>query len=462
MSKTLTSEETSSRTTVVTQRRTRGRLPVIAGIVLVVLGLVFGGLAARMVAMKTTSIPEATVSLFVPSPASVFGKDRIYLMLLGIDFNYDEKGMPYSKGARSDTIMAAGIDFPTRTVHMVSVLRDTEAMVNGRDSKINEAYSDGGVKLADRVIGDFLGMPADEHGRHFDRFVVVNSNGVKDFVNAIGGLDVPVDENMDYDDNWGQLHIHLKRGLQHLNGEQVKGYMRFRHDACSDPCRTKRQQQVIHLLIGKLEHDKINTISHIGPLLAVINKNIYTNLSSEEERSLAWSFKDANPAKLLHADTIGYVDTKDTAYAGQVLVPDEKQKAKLVAELLGPYAVPTPAPVSAIEAVKPHGVHLVVENGSGVPGLAATAAQKLRAAGYTIDSVSNADRFGYTTSELHVASRIPLVGERVRRDLGLDAAVVANATDATPGPLPLVTVIVGKDFAAAHPPAAAATPSAAP
>ena len=48
-------------------------------------------------------------------PRELFGKDRIYVLLLGIDYNYDEKGMPYSKGARSDTIMAAGVGLPERS-----------------------------------------------------------------------------------------------------------------------------------------------------------------------------------------------------------------------------------------------------------------------------------------------------------------------------------------------------------
>jgi len=91
------------------------------------------------------------------------------------------------------------------------VLRDTEAIVNGHDTKINEAYADGGEKLADHVVGDFLGLPPAADGAYFDRYVVINTNGLKDFVDAIGGIEVPVTETMDYDDNWGNLHIHFSR-----------------------------------------------------------------------------------------------------------------------------------------------------------------------------------------------------------------------------------------------------------
>ena len=442
-------------------------LPYIVGVLLIVVGIVFGVVAYRVIHDHDNlqNAISKTVPIYVAPPQSVFAKDRIYVMLLGIDFNYDEKGMPYSKNARSDTIMVAGLDFPSRSMKLVSILRDTEATVNGHDGKINQAYSDGGVKLADTVVGDFMTMPKNERGSSFDRYIVVNANGLKDFVDAIGGIDVPVTEKMDYDDNWGHLHIHFKPGLVHMNGYDAMAYSRFRHDACSDPCRTKRQQQIIHITMAKLKADKFNDLSHIGALIGALNKNIMTNLTFDEEKSLAWHFKDANLADLGHADTIPYVDTKETPYAGEVLVPDERVKTKLVADLLGAYGNVTPVPTSALAAVKPSTVHLIVQNGSGVPGLAGAAAAKLTKAGYHVDSVTNADAFSYDVSEIRPATKVANVGERVRQDLGLQNAAVTPATDATPGPKTLVTVIVGKDFAealAVKAPAAAATPSTAP
>ena len=443
-------------------------LPYVLGVMLILTGIVFGVVAFRMIhdGDNFQGALSKTVPIYVAPPQSVFGKDRVYVMLLGIDFNYDEKGMPYSKNARSDTIMVAGLDFPSKSMKLVSVLRDTEATINGHDGKINQAYSDGGVKLADSVIGDFMTIPKNEHGSNFDRYVIVNANGLKDFVDAIGGIDVPVTEKMDYDDNWGHLHIHFKPGLVHMNGYDAMAYSRFRHDACSDPCRTKRQQDIIHITMAKLKADKFNDLTHIGSLIGALNKNIMTNLTFDEEKALAWHFKDANTADLGHADTIPYIDTKETAYAGEVLIPDPVVKAKLIADLLGTYGNVTPVPSSALAAVRPATVHLIVQNGSGIPGLAGVAAARLEKAGYKVDSVTNADAFSYEVSEIRPASKVPNVGERVRQDLGLPvAAPVTPATDTTPGPKTLVTVIVGKDFAQAQAtaaPAAAATPSTAP
>ncbi len=471
------------------RRNWRDTLPFVIGIVLILLGVFFGFVATTMIKDKT-SLPESFYRVvsrpFVQPPDEVFGKSRIYILMLGIDYNYTNTGMPYSKDARSDTIKVAGLDLTTKSLKLVSILRDTEADVRGRDVKINEAYSDGGEPLADDVIGNFLGMPAlNATGgdstlstatpsasassgaltQHFDRYIIVKINAIKDFVNAIGGVDVPVTETMDYDDNWGHLHIHFKPGLVHMNGEDAQGYMRFRHDACSDPCRTKRQDQVIHIAIEKLKAQKFNDLTHIGNLISVMQKDVITNLSANEIKSLAWAFKDAKTADLGHADTIGYVDTKQTAYDGEVVIPDERQKEKLVAGLLAPVyenvSTATPAPAK-LAAVKPATVHITVENGSGISGMAATAAAKFKAQGYIVEGVANADSSTYEVTEIRPATVVPLVGERVRTDLGVAGATITPATDSTPGPKRNVTVIIGKDFAEAQAaPAASGAPSAA-
>jgi LCP family protein required for cell wall assembly len=428
--------------------------------VLIVVGVVSAFVAYRVI-HDGEKASDVIGGIFVPSPSSLFGKDRIYIMVLGTDYNRDEKGMPYSKGARSDTIMAAGLDFPSKSLKLVSILRDSEALVNGHDSKINEAYSQGGVKLADAVIGDFLTLPRTDKGSSFDRYVVINARGLKDFVDAIGGIEVPVTETMDYDDSWGDLHIHFKPGLQHMNGQKAMEYSRYRHDACSDTCRVKRQQQIIHITLTKLKSQKFNDLLHIGALIGALNKNVRTNLTFDEEKALAWHFRDANTADLSKAYTFEYTTTKMTMYGGEVVIPDPVQKANVLAAFLGPYGNVTPPPVSALQSIKPSTVHVIVQNGSGVPGLAGVVSAKLEKLHYVVDSVGNADTFGYDVTQIRPVTALPYLGERVRADLGVPAAAIAPATDTTPGPHTLVTVIVGKDYAAASA-SAAPTSSVAP
>lgn len=424
-------------------------------IVMIAFSAVCGMIALRMVQTKQ-NVSDTVVGYFVPEPTTVFGKDRIYVALLGLDYSYDAKDQEYSTDSRTDKISVFGLDFPTKAVKEIGVPRDMAAMVAGHQQKINAAYSIGGEKLTDKVVGEWLGMPKNEHGNYFDRYVILRINATKEFVDAIGGLDIPVEKEMNYDDSWGHLHIHFHPGMQHMNGEQAVSFARFRHDECGDPCRVKRQQTVLHLAIQKLKNDKFNDLTHIASLIGVINRNVQTNLTDDEKRSLAWHFKDLNLADM-KSDQVTYTHDIDTAYAGNLIIPDEVQKAKLVAALTGPYSnerIATPSPASAIAKITPATVHISVENGSGLSGLGGKMADALRKRGFLVDSVANADVFTYDTTVIREHSNVIGVGERVRSDLALKSAAVTPApASAAASPAPSeatdVTVIVGRDFAAA-------------
>src|SRR5476651_1602837 len=105
-----------------------------------------GIVAVRMMQTKQ-SFANAAVSFFVPTPQMVFGKDRIYVALLGLDYDYNSKDEEYSSDARTDKISIYGIDFPSKVVKEIAVPRDTDAMVAGHEQKINAAYRFGGEKM---------------------------------------------------------------------------------------------------------------------------------------------------------------------------------------------------------------------------------------------------------------------------------------------------------------------------
>jgi LCP family protein required for cell wall assembly len=428
-------------------------------VVMLAVSAVCGVLATRMVQTGSLNPVTTAVTFFVPAPQTVFGRDRLYVLLLGIDYNYDAKDQEYSTQARSDTIMVAGLDFPTKTVKILSIPRDMEARIHGREDKINGAFAVGGEAYSDTVIGAWLGLPKTERDTYFDRYIVLKINATKELVDAIGGIDVPVAEQMDYDDSWGHLHIHFKPGMTHMNGEQAVSYSRFRHDACSDPCRIKRQQQVLEITVAKLKADKFNDLAHIGALIGVINRNVTTNLSDAEKKSLAWHYRDINLADL-KADQIAYRDTTLTE-SGEALIPDDSQKIRAVAALTGTYVAETPPPAPGPAAsVPPSQVHIAVQNGSGERGLGGKMADRLRQRGFLVDSVADADAFTYVTTVIHEHSKTIGVGELVRAKLALKtAAVTPQPSPSAAAPEPTdVTVIVGRDFSEAL----AATPAKSP
>ena len=63
-----------------------------------------------------------------------------------------------------------------------------------------------------------------------DKYVIVNFDGIAAIVDAIGGVDYDVPFDMKYDDPSQNLHIDLKKGQQPLDGKQIVGFLRWRHN----------------------------------------------------------------------------------------------------------------------------------------------------------------------------------------------------------------------------------------
>ncbi len=211
-------------------------------------------------------------------------------------------------------------------------------------------------------------------------------------------------------------------------------------------------------MIIKLKTDKINDLLRVKDLVGVLNRNVLTDLTTPEEISLANAFKSID-LKDVASDQVPYLDDKELACCGDVLVPDDAAKARAVQkDFLSPVspATPTAPPDPAlIAAVSPASITVEVENGSGTPGLGARVAAALRAQGFTVSSVGNADSFAHDATEIRVHSAAaPLAGERVRLALPTalvtpDAAVTPEAVgSATIAPRSGsdVTVIVGRDY----------------
>ncbi len=251
---------------------------------------------------------------------------------------------------------------------------------------------------------------------------------------------------MDYDDSWGHLHIHFKPGYQHLNGDQAVSYSRFRHDEEGDPGRIRRQQQVIRATINKLKGNAFNDVTHIGALIGVFNRNVITNVSDLEKESLALRFAGVNQSEVKTAQ-VPYVDQKTTVAAGEMLVPDDAAKAKIVASLLTPHDPVTKATMQQIAAIVPANVRVEVENGTGKSGVAARMAAELRRRGYVVERVGDADAFNYDTTVIRTHSQVAGVGEKLRSALQLPAAAV-SPDPRHPKAVTDATIIVGRDFVA--------------
>jgi LCP family protein required for cell wall assembly len=431
-------------------RRTAALLAAL-GIASVLLGLA----STQHVMPGHLTAAQTLGQMFVPAPQQVFGKDHLRVLVVGLDYDYTEGDVESSAHSRSDIIMAINLDFANHQIDELSVPRDMVATLpDGRVSKINEAQSDGGIRESESVVSQWLGIPA------FDRYVVLRIDTMKDLINALGGVNVDVENSdalrhsgpngpVDYDDSWGHLHVHLKPGEQHLDGAQAVGYVRFRHDWCSDPCRIMRQQQVIHAIAQQIERNQLNTILHIQPLLDVMHRDVETNLTAGEELSLAAAFAHVEEKDIVTAQ-VPYVSTVELPDEGDSIVADEGEKRALVAAMLGDPAPPAPDP-QLLGSIAPASVQVDVQNGTAVSGLARRVADKLSAAGYVVRAVGDFGASDVAQSTISGGTPSVPLAFKVREALGplAQSARVAYAPEGPTAATSSVVIVLGADAARA-------------
>jgi polyisoprenyl-teichoic acid--peptidoglycan teichoic acid transferase len=198
-----------------------------------------------------------------------FGTRKLNVLLLG--YQDDE--------ATTDTVVLMHLDVDRATATLMSIPRDTWVHLPGHGfQKINAAYAYGGTKASAQAVSALMG------GIPIDATIALQPEGAAQIVDALGGLNVNVDEDMNYDDDNGRLHIHLKKGEQYLTGSQVVGYIRFRHDPASDYGRMHRQQQVMHLLLDQLSLPQ--NWAKLPRILRFARKDVQTTLSDDRLAAL--------------------------------------------------------------------------------------------------------------------------------------------------------------------------------
>ena len=196
--------------------------------------------------------------------------NRINILLVGIDDG--ELADPKNSPHRSDSALLLGVHKGTGAVSLLSIPRDTRVAIPGHSSndKFGHSFAYGGIDLTIATLQDFLKVPV-----HY--YVVADWQGFIRVVDALGGVDLNVEADMNYEDPYAKLKIHLKKGFQHLNGQQAGQYVRFRHDEMGDIGRVARQQKFLKALATQAIRP-INII-RLPQIVAILGENVQTNMT---------------------------------------------------------------------------------------------------------------------------------------------------------------------------------------
>ena len=199
------------------------------------------------------------------------------VLVMGLDEGADESGRP---GKRADTILVISLENETGKVRFINIPRDTWVTITGStdQSKLKDVYAMGGAPMMVRQVNALLGIS-------IHQYIAVDMNTFADLIDVLGGIDIYVENDMDYEDPNAELVIHLKKGYQHLDGQQSQQYLRYRGEDLGDVGRVQRQQKFVKALYQKLL--QFSTIPHLPAIADIFQHRLETSAEVFDSAHLA-------------------------------------------------------------------------------------------------------------------------------------------------------------------------------
>lgn len=254
---------------------------------LVLLNLVVGGItyyavqvtadASKMVDNIRQTVKRTSLKREGGEKPNIDNAEPFSILLAGVDTG----DLGRSDQGRSDSMMVVTINPKQKKSTIVSLDRDILAKIVGYGSndKLNHAYAFGGVEMSMDTIETLLDIP-------LDHYVSINMRGLKDLIDAVGGIEVnnKIDFTLD--------GIHVKKGKQTLDGEKGLAYARMRYeDPEGDVGRQKRQREVVTKILRKAM--SINGVGNYRKILKAVEKNMKTDLTWEDMMDVGTNYLSA-------------------------------------------------------------------------------------------------------------------------------------------------------------------------
>ena len=170
----------------------------------------------------------------------------------------------------ADTLMFGVFDTVNKKAFLVSIPRDTLVNVKGKDYKINAVYAYHGIEGVCSAVSAMMAVPV-------DFYVKVELEAFSAIVDEIGGVWFTVPQDMDYDDPTQDLHIHLEKGYQLLDGKNALDLMRFRKGYSNqDLGRVQTQRDFLVAMVKQTI--SLSNVTKVTSLINILNKYVDSNM----------------------------------------------------------------------------------------------------------------------------------------------------------------------------------------
>ncbi len=418
-------------------------------LVVVLAAVTVGGLVAVHHLNANLTTEDVSGDLGSNRPTQAVVPDVTYqpenILIMGTDSRANQGSGYGTEGCDcSDTTILVHLSADRKHAIALSIPRDTWVTVpscvrsNGANSqpyqgKFNSAFSVGGPACTIKTVESITDV-------RVDHFVVVDFDGFKNLIDALGGVQVcfttPVDDP--------KSHLVLPAGYSTLNGTQALGVVRARKTLGdgSDIDRINRQQAFMTSLVKKVS-DKgllLNPVK-LYSILDVATKAITVDPGLGSVSKLAALAKSLHTIPLSNITfvTMPWVTRGDGANVLMNVSKTQPILDAMNADTVWPVpSAQVPAGQPAV-TVEPSSIRVKVLNGSGVKGAAAKAATELRAQGFNVVSVGDAPTATYTTP---VVQYDPAYDQSART---LSTSITGSTAVTKTGLGKTLVVIVGTD-----------------
>lgn len=297
-------------------------------------------------------------------------------------------------GAHSDTNMLVHLSADRERALVVSIPRDSmvsspvdcndvnATVADGVLRQWNHNFNQGGAPCVIRTLEGNTGV-------RVDHFVVVDFRGFQQMVDALGGIEVCVAEDI----NDRDAHLELAAGRHTLDGRQALGYVRLRKTVGdgSDLGRIERQQAFMSSVAQKATSTSL--LLRPDRLYSFLDAAT-ESITTDSELSTTELAKIANSVRAIGLDHVEFVTVPTETYPldpnrvqwtsdAEVLWDAIRQDRPLHEDPEPSAGLPTTSDTpSEPPTVSPDEISVTVQNGSGVSGLARQAASALAVQGF--------------------------------------------------------------------------------
>lgn len=302
-------------------------------------------------------------------------------------------------GTRTDVAFVVHYDSAQESLSLISIPRDTRVSVCDEVEdllgksygvmKFNAVHAIGGEKYGPQAavlqLEDLLGIS-------IDHYVKVDFDALVEIVDAVGGVEVDVPQDMKWDmSDTGDIKIDLKKGLQTLDGNKALQLVRFRKGyANGDVGRIQVQQMFLKALAEKVLSTE-SIVKNLGDYIKVMYKHVDTDVSLTDALKYANYITKIDMSKIT-METLPGVGQ----YVGGVsyFIHDPDATQEMVDRIF--YSV---APVVNEDGfIDSKSLLIEVSNGGNVTGLAGRYTEMLSQEGYrlTDPTTYNGEQLNYT------------------------------------------------------------------